>query len=335
VVFYPFNNIVTDSGMTPGVPPAIPGFSGERCLVTGGCGFIGSNLVKALVASGADVTVIDNLSTGKRGHLPVVGQVTLIEADIRTIEWPKLLAGTAYVFHLAAQVGNVKSIEFPESDAATNVLGSVRLYAACRGAGIRKLVYASSSAIFGEADVIPIVESHPQRPASFYALSKQTGEQYALLAQQLWAVPTVCVRFFNAYGLPMEKSEYSGVINIFMDRLAQSLPLTIYGDGGQIRDFVYVEDICQAILRGALQGAPGAVYNIGTGVASTISDLAEALISITGVQSRIEHAPERLGEVRSSLADIRRASQELGYHPHYTLRRGLQAIWEAVSVVPQ
>jgi UDP-glucose 4-epimerase len=303
-------------------------FSGKQCLVTGGCGFIGSNLVRALIELDAKVMVLDNLSSGKLEHLPSSDKVSFIHADISSFsDWAGVLHATDYVFHLAAQVGNVKSIELTESDAMTNIVGSVRLFTACRRTKIRKLVYASSSAIFGEAETIPISEGHRQAPASFYALSKQTAEQYAVLANGLWGIPAVCVRFFNAYGLPMEQSEYSGVINIFMDRLLHSLPLTIYGDGSQIRDFVYVNDICQAILLAAEHGLPGTAYNIGTGTASSIRHLAEALIGVSGLPAEIRNAPERQGEVRRSVADIGKARRDLQYAPEYSLEEGLEAIW--------
>jgi UDP-glucose 4-epimerase len=300
--------------------------------VTGGCGFIGSNLTRSLLDLGARVTVIDNLATGRLEHLPSSDALTLVQADIA--EYPNLeslLSGVAYVFHLAAQVGNVKSMQHTESDARTNVLGAVRLYQACRRSAIRKLVYASSSAIFGEAETIPIAENHPQRPASFYALSKQTAEQYALLAQTLWGVPAVCTRFFNVYGTPMEKSEYSGVINIFMEALAQGRPLIIYGDGDQIRDFVYVKDIVQALLLAAEKGGPGSVYNIGSGSTCSIRELAGILLELTAIPSEIRYAPFRAGEVLRSAADIRVAQEKLGYQPGYSLSDGLREIWASTN----
>jgi UDP-glucose 4-epimerase len=276
---------------------------------------------------------VDNLATGKLEHLAPSDRLTILQSDINEVaDLDALLEDTDYVFHLAAQVGNVKSIEQPESDARTNVLGAVRLYHACRRARIKKLVYASSSAIFGEAETIPIAEDHPQRPASFYALSKQTAEQYALLAHSLWGVPAVCTRFFNVYGMPMEKSEYSGVINIFMERLDEGRPLTIYGDGDQIRDFVYVKDIVQALLLAAEKGTPGSVYNIGSGKANSIRELASLLLEVAGSKAEIQYQPFRAGEVRRSAADIRTAREKLGYEPQYTLSDGLREIWAATRV---
>ena len=308
-------------------------FRGTRCLVTGGAGFIGCNLTRLLLNAGAHVTVLDNFAVGKRDHLPVPSDaLTIIEGDLCSLETLPDLVNTAdYVFHLAAQVGNIKSLEQTEQDAKTNVLGSVRLFRACRNTSVKKVVYSSSSAIFGEAQRIPIDEEHPGAPASFYALSKLTGENYALLAASLWGVPIISLRYFNVFGLPMEYNEYTGVISIFFNRLGAGEPLIIYGDGHQFRDFVYVADVVQANMRAAVTGRPGTVYNIGSGQASTIRQLAETMIEITGRKSKIMFENVRAGEVRESLADIRRAKAELSYAPVYDLRRGLAEMWEQIS----
>lgn len=308
-------------------------FHRRRCLVTGGAGFIGSNLTRALLDLGATVTVLDNLSTGKRENLPEAEELTLVEGDLASNPGLRnLVAEANYVFHLAAMVGNIKSIELPEQDARTNILGSVRLYNLCREARIEKLVYSSSSAMFGEARTIPIAENHPQEPESFYALSKMAGEHYARLAHALWKVPTVCLRYFNVFGEPMEYNEYTGVISIFFDRLQESRRLTIYGDGEQYRDFVYVKDVVQANLRAAALGAPGRVYNVGSGRKTTIRALAETMIDLTGRNVEIEHQDFRPGEVRKSLADIGRAREELGFEPRHELREGLEEMWQSLRV---
>lgn len=307
---------------------ALEAFAQSRCLVSGGAGFIGSNLVRRLVGLGARVTVLDNLSVGKTEHLAGL-ELRLVEADIRTFPHLGRLAAEAdFVFHLAAQVGNVKSIERPEADAETNVIGTVRLLESCRTAPVRRVVYSSSSAIFGEAEVLPVGEDHPQRPASFYALSKLTAERYALLAHELWGLPTVCLRYFNVFGLPMEENEYTGVISIFLRRVRAGQALTVYGDGGQVRDFVYVEDVVQANLLAALRGRPGGTYNIGSGQATSVVDLARVLGDIAGRQPEIAFAPERAGEVRRSVAAINRAREELGFDPEWDVRRGLAVLWE-------
>jgi UDP-glucose 4-epimerase len=312
---------------------ALPdGFSGSRCLVTGGAGFIGSNLVRALLAAGAGVTVIDNFATGKREHLPAAEGLTVVDGDLCSLaELPETAAAADFVFHLAAQVGNVKSIEETEQDARTNVLGSLRLLRACRGTALRKLVYSSSSAIFGEAERLPIDEDHPRAPASFYALSKLTAESYATLAASLWGVPAVSLRYFNVYGLPMESNEYTGVISIWFHRLLAGKPLVVYGDGGAVRDFVYVADVVQANLAAALSGVPGRVYNVGSGRPTTIAELARTMIDLAGAGVDVLYRGPRAGEVRDSLADVARAAAELGYAPAWDLRRGLAEMWRELA----
>lgn len=317
--------------MSAATAPALTRYRGSRCLVTGGAGFIGSNLARRLLDEGAEVVVLDDLSTGRASHLPTASGLTLIAGDLRThAALPELVAGSDFIFHLAAQVGNVKSIERPLDDAGVNILGSVRLLDACRGTGIERLVYSSSSAIFGEATRLPVDEDHPQRPASFYALSKLTAERYALLAHALWDVPAVCLRYFNVFGLPMEDNEYTGVISIFFRRLAAGLPLTIYGDGSARRDFVHVEDVVTANLLAGIAAPPGAVYNIGSGCGATVRELAETMCAVTGRWPGIEQAPARAGEVRDSQADIGRARRELGFQPQWTLRDGLERMWTAL-----
>ena len=299
-------------------------FVDRRCLVTGGAGFIGSNLTRRLLDMGAHVTVVDNFSTGRRDNLPSSSRLDVVEADVhRSDALGSLVERTEYVFHLAAQVGNIKSIDAPVDDATTNVVGTVRVLEACRGRPIRRFVYSSSSAIFGEADRLPVDEDHPTRPVSFYALSKLTGERYARLAAALLSVPTVCLRYFNVYGVPAEPNEYSGVISIFLQRLTDRLPLRIYGDGQQLRDFVYVDDIVQANLCAAIAGQSGSVYNIGTGSGTTVRELANVLMELTDLRATIEELDFRPGEVRRSVADIARAQRELGYSPAFDIRAGL------------
>ena len=303
-----------------------------RCLVTGGAGFIGSNLCRQLAALGARVTALDDFSTGDPARLFGVPRLEVIEGDLRTIRGlGSLVRATDYVFHLAAQVGNVKSIEETEQDARTNVLGSLRLLRACRGTALRKLVYSSSSAIFGEAERLPIDEDHPRAPASFYALSKLTAESYATLAASLWGVPAVSLRYFNVYGLPMESNEYTGVISIWFHRLLAGKPLVVYGDGGAVRDFVYVADVVQANLAAALSGVPGRVYNVGSGRPTTIAELARTMIDLAGAGVDVLYRGPRAGEVRDSLADVARAAAELGYAPAWDLRRGLAEMWRELA----
>jgi nucleoside-diphosphate-sugar epimerase len=234
------------------------------------------------------------------------------------------------VFHLAAQVGTMKAMRDPVGDAYANVIGTLRLLEACRGTSVRKIVCATSAAAFGEAQTTPIFEDHPQRPESFYALSKMAAERYAILSATLLDLPTVCLRYFNVYGLPMAANEYAGVIVAFLERLRANEPLVIHGDGLQDRDFVYVKDVVAANLLAAVRGAPGAVYNIGTGTATTVLDLARLMCDMAGREPGIEFRPSRPGEVRHSVAGIERARAELGYEPAFDLRAGLGDLWDRV-----
>jgi UDP-glucose 4-epimerase len=307
-------------------------FPPSRCLVTGGAGFIGSNVTRVLIAAGCTVTVIDDFSTGRREHLPASDRLTVVVGDLCALpELAELVARADYVFHLAARVGNLRSLGEPEEDAATNILGTVRLLNVCRRAAVRRLVYSSSSATFGEARQLPMGETHPQSPASFYALSKATAEHYARLGADVWGVPAVSLRYFNVFGLPVEQSEYTGVISSFFTRLLNGAPLVIYGDGHQVRDFVHVTDVVQANLLAACHGCPGGVYNIGTGVPTSIRQLAEAMIEVTGRPAEIVNREPRRGEVRESLADISRARSELGYEPRVDVRRGLAEMWGSLQ----
>lgn len=308
-------------------------FEGARCLVTGGAGFIGSNLVKALVKLGAVVTVIDDLSTGKLKNLPASG-VRLITGNIvaesRLVE---LAADADFIFHLAARVGNIKSLKQPVSDASTNIIGTIRLLEAARHSSVKRVVYSSSSAIFGEAQRLPIDEDHPHQPASFYALSKLTAEKYCLLAASMWNLPIVCLRYFNVFGHPSDDSDYSGVISIFFRRAIEGRSLLIYGDGEQSRDFVFVDDVVQAILCAAMRGASGETYNIGTGRATSIIDLARAIFDTTNTCVALQTEKERRGEVRHSVADISKARRELEFAPQYDLETGLAEYWNSMKLV--
>jgi UDP-glucose 4-epimerase len=300
-------------------------------LVTGGAGFIGSNLVRALLAQEIDVVVIDDFSTGLRSNLPSSPRLTVIEADLAEDDGiAAVVRRCDVVYHLAAQVGTIPSILDPVADARTNILGTIRLLAACRDSTVRRIVCSSSAAPYGEARADRIDEEHPQRPESFYALSKLTAERYALLAAELLQLPTVCLRYFNVYGLPLSRSEYAGVISIFLERLQRDEPLVIYGDGTQSRDFVYVRDVVAANLLAARNGVPGTTYNIGTGNPTTVLELAEIMSGLAGRPPRIEFKPRRAGEIQRSTASVERARADLGYAPMYDLRAGLGQIWEQV-----
>lgn len=296
----------------------------SRCLVTGGAGFIGSHLVEALVYGGAHVTVLDDLSTGDRQNVP--NGVNLVRGDVRDFRTvAKCVRNQRYVFHLAAQVGNVLSVQDPLTNMEVNVGGSIKVFEAARKAGVNRIVYASSSAALGEARKLPQDEAHLCDPLSPYGVSKLSAEQYGLSLHRVHDLPLVSLRFFNVYGPRQGSTEYGNVIPVFFRLLQKGKPLRIFGSGRQTRDFTYVGDVVQAILRASQSShVDGEVFHIGTGEATSILSLAKTMQRIAGIPTRIRHQPPRTGEVRHSVADIRKAQRLLGYRPKFTLPSGLR-----------
>ena len=290
--------------------------SGFKALVTGGAGFIGSNLVKYLIERDVQVRVLDNLSTGYRENLPPSPRLQFMEGSILdAAALGAAVAGCDVVFHLAARVGNVRSIEDPVADMETNVGGTLQVLRAAVRAGVKSFIYSSSAAIFGEPVSVPLDENHPTHPESPYGVSKLTGEKYALCWGRLGYIRVVCLRYFNVYGVNQRFDAYGNVIPIFAKRLAEEQPLMVYGDGEQTRDFVRVEDVAQAnYLAAVCQNAAGC-FNIGSGHATTVKALIGLMGEVWGVSPQFSHAPERPGEVRHSCADIHRAASVLGYAP--------------------
>ena len=299
-------------------------FGGKRCLVTGGAGFIGSHLVSELVNRKARVTVLDDLSTGRSRN--VSKRARLVTGDVRDRATVlRSVRRQDYLFHLAAQVGNVLSIKDPLSNMQINVGGSIQLFEAARRARVSRIIYASSSAALGEATMLPQDEMHPCKPLSPYGVSKLSAEQYGLSLHNVHGLPFVSLRFFNVYGPRQGKSEYGNVIPIFFDKLLRGNQLSIFGDGQQTRDFTYVDDVVQAILRAASSPrATGEVFHIGTGKATTIVALARTMQKVVGRDTGLVRKPPRSGEVRDSVADIRKAQSLLGYDPRYSLETGLR-----------
>lgn len=295
-----------------------------RVLVTGGAGFIGSNLVKLLSSEGYEVVVLDNLSTGYRQNLDSLKQVFLKVGDVRDAD---MIAGVMrdveIVFHLAASVGNVRSIEQPVEDSEVNVIGTIRVLEAARRAGVKKIVCSSSAAIFGELQRLPIDEGHPTEPDSPYGVSKLAEEKLCLAFGRIYDLDAICLRYFNVYGVNQRYDAYGNVIPIFADRLLRGKPLTIYGDGEQTRDFVSVDDVARANLLAARSRGVSGAFNIASGVATTINRLAAMMSEMSDVEATIEHTEARKGEVRDSRADISAARATLGYEPKVALSDGL------------
>jgi UDP-glucose 4-epimerase len=293
-------------------------------LVTGGAGFIGSNLVGALVARGTPVVVLDNLVSGYRSNLDAFPTARFVDGDVRDRDAvDAAMEGVDVVFHLAASVGNKRSIDDPVSDAATNVLGTVNVLESARRVGARKIVASSSAGIFGELKQLPIREDHPVEPDSPYGATKLCEEKLCLAYAKLYAIEAVCLRYFNVYGPNQRFDAYGNVIPIFVFQMLRGEPLTIFGDGEQTRDFVNVADVVQANLRAAdARGVSGA-FNIGSGTRITINTLVELLQEASGLRPDVRHGPPRPGDVRDSLADIAAARSAFGFAPNADMRAGL------------
>jgi UDP-glucose 4-epimerase len=296
-----------------------------RVLVTGGAGFIGSNLARTLSGRGAEVRVLDNLSSGFRQNLAGLGGVDFVEGDVRDpAAVREAVVGREVVFHLAAAVGNKRSIDDPVLDAETNVLGTVHLLEAVRRAGVRKLVVSSSAGIFGELKTLPIREDHPVEPDSPYGADKLCQEKLCLAYAKLYGIEAVCLRYFNVYGPGQCYDAYGNVIPIFVFRMLRGEPITVFGDGEQTRDFVNVGDVVEAnICAAAAEGVVGA-FNLGSGTRITINRLVRHLVEIGGFAGHeVRHGPPRPGDVRDSLADIGAARAAFGYNPRVPLAAGL------------
>jgi UDP-glucose 4-epimerase len=302
----------------------------SKALVTGGAGFIGSNVVGLLVEEGYDVAVLDSLATGYRRNLEPFPRVRLYEGDVRDERAVgEAMEGAEVVFHLAASVGNTRSIENPVDDSETNVVGTLRVLEAARRAGVGRVVYSSSAAIFGELRRLPIDEEHPAEPDTPYGVSKLAGEKQCLAYARLYEdLETVCLRYFNVYGRNQRYDAYGNVIPIFAHRMLRGEPLTIYGDGEQTRDFVNARDVARANLLAARPGVQSGAYNVASGESVTVNRLVELLRGASGLDFEVEHGPPRKGDVLHSRADISRARAALGYEPRTGLEEGLAEYME-------
>ena len=306
-----------------------------RALVTGGAGFIGSNLVDRLLARGDQVRVFDNLSTGFRANVP--GGAELFEGDIREEAAVRAaVAGVEVVFHFAAHRAVLQSVENPLSTDLANTHGTLLILKAAQDAGVRRVVAASSSSVYGGAKELPTPESAPLVPRSPYAVSKLAGEHYCRVWHELFGLETVALRYFNVYG-PRQRpdSAYAAVIPLFTHALRAGARPLVHGDGLQSRSFAYVDDVVAANLSAAAAPAEvcsGKAYNIAGGASSTHLELLEELGAILGVEVDPEHTASRAGDVRHSSADLTAAARDLGWRPTVSLAEGLRRTvgWFAV-----
>ena len=298
-----------------------------RALVTGGAGFIGSNLADRLLAEGFEVRVFDNLSTGFADNVPADAE--LVEGDIRDEAAVRAgVAGVDLVFHQAAHRAVLQSVQNPLSTDLANTHGTLLVLKAAQDAGVRRVVAASSSSVYGGADQLPTPESAPLLPRSPYAVSKLAGEQYCRVWAELFGVETVALRYFNVYG-PRQRpdSAYAAVIPLFTRALRTGARPVVHGDGGQSRSFAYIDDVVAANLAAATAPAAacsGKAYNIGGNRRSTLLELLDELGTILGVDVDPEHTAPRSGDIRHSFADISAAGRDLGWEPKVELTEGLR-----------
>ena len=300
----------------------------DRYLVTDGAGFIGSHVVEALVARGETVRVVDDLSTGKRENLAGVGleKVELVEDDLATPGVAsRTVAGITHVIHIAAIPSVPRSVEDPVKTHRANVDGTLLLLMAARDAKVKRVVFASSSSVYGDAPTLPKHEEMPPNPLSPYALQKLIGEQYLRLFYRLYGLDTVALRFFNVFGPRQDPSSmYSGVISIFTAALSEGHVPTIHGDGEQTRDFTYVSDAADGVLAACHAPAVGGqVLNLARGGRTSLNRLFEILRDLIGSEISPRHGPPREGDVRDSQADITRARKLLGTDSRVSLEEGL------------
>lgn len=298
-----------------------------KVLVTGGAGFIGSHIVDLLLERGNDVIVVDNLSTGQETHLRP--EVSFYRADITDGRLADIIAKTRpdVVIHQAAQIHVTTSVQDPLHDAKINIIGTLNLLEACRHAGVRKVIYASSAAVYGNPQYLPIDEGHPVMPLSGYGISKHTPEHYLQVYAQLHGLTYTVLRYANVYGIRQDPRGEGGVISIFMEKLLKGEPITVFGDGEQTRDYIYVEDVARANVAALTEG-DGQILNIGTGQKTSINELIALFEEVSGKKMEINHAPERPGDIKHSYFDNRRAVQLLNWQPETDLSTGLRKTWE-------
>jgi UDP-glucose 4-epimerase len=295
-----------------------------KTLVTGGAGFIGSNLVKLLLEKGHDVTVLDNFSSGYQTNLPDSQHVRIVTGDVRDSAAVESAINEAeVVFHLAASVGNKRSIDRPIEDSQINVLGTLTVLEAARSANIRKIVYSSSAGIFGELKTLPIREEHPVEPDTPYGASKLAGEKLCLAYAKLYDIEAVALRYFNVYGINQRYDAYGNVIPIFAHRIFHNQPIVIFGDGEQTRDFINVRDVVMANYKAGMNRGVSGAFNLGSGARITINHLAKMMVDIAGTDTEIVHGAPRPGDVRHSLADISAAADAFSFTPTIPLEDGL------------
>jgi len=303
-----------------------------RYLVTGGAGFIGSNIVDELVRRGHDVAVLDDLSSGKRTNLEqVAGKVDLQVGSITDLDTiQKACEGVDYVIHLAARTSVPRSVKDPIESNRINIDGTLNVLVAARDAKVRRVVFAASSSAYGETPILPKIETMPPAPISPYGVTKYVGELYAQVFGRVYGLENACVRYFNVFGPRQDPtSQYSGVLSRFMLAVLEGKKPVIYGDGEQSRDFTFIENVVDETLRACeAPDASGRVFNGGTGSRITLNQVIHLLAKISGQPIEAVYDPPRNGDIRDSQADISLARRVLGYEPRVQFEEGLRRTWE-------
>ncbi|MBN1161420.1 MAG: SDR family oxidoreductase [Dehalococcoidales bacterium] len=305
----------------------------KNILVTGGAGFVGSHIVDSL-SSQNNVIVMDNLFTGLLSNLEKSkDRIKFVKADILDKALVKdIVEDVDYIFHLAAHVGYIRSIKDPYYDMEVNIKGTLNLLEACRGSRVKRLIFSSSAAIYGDVKHLPIDEDHPLYPKSPYAVSKMAAEKYCFAFHKVHGIPVVALRYFNIYGPRQDTSEYANAIFIFLDKFRGKKPITIYGDGEQTRDLIYIRDVVEAnILAATHPAAVGGVFNIATGLATTINQLVDLIRQVSGYEGTANYVPFRAGEIIHSQANVEKAGKVLGFRPKTSLKDGLALTWKELT----
>jgi len=304
----------------------------SKVIVTGGAGFIGSNLVQELLKRGHQVSILDNLSTGRLSNIEFLlddKNVAFVRGSVNNLAlMRRLFSGTDFVFHQAAVPSVPRSIRDPRTSHLANATGTLNVLLAARDNSVKKVVFASSSSVYGDTPTLPKVEDMAPNPQSPYAVSKLAAEQYCRVFEQVYGLNTVCLRYFNVYGPRQDPgSPYAAVIPLFINSVLAGKSPVIFGDGEQTRDFTYVKDVVTANILAAESPATG-IFNVGSGFRVTINRLAQLIIKIVGDSKiKVVHREARPGDVLHSLADISRA-KTFGYRPRYTLEDGLPEVVE-------
>jgi UDP-glucose 4-epimerase len=307
----------------------------RRVLVTGGAGFIGSNLVRGLLERGDEVKVLDNFSTGNRRNLDGL-EIEVVEGELRSYERVhRAVRGVEVVFHLGALGSVPRSVQDPLTTNAVNVDGTLNVLLAARDEGVRRVVYASSSSVYGSSAQLPALESSPVDPISPYGVAKLAAERYCVSFSRVYhSFETVVLRYFNVFGPRQNpQSQYAAAVPLFISAVAEGRPVTIFGDGEQSRDFTYVTNVIEANLAAAdAPGANGRIFNIAAGAPNSVNALVEAIGTLLGKPVAKEYAPPRPGDIRDSFADVGAARETLAWAPTIGFEEGLRHTAEALGV---